>query len=112
MCIKIIWAPNALQMRSSENRRTYTRATRLYLFRINSRKLKSKIYRYTLHITHTIQTKRTVAGADPGFFLGGGAPLRNDVPDGEVKKIKSEYVYKKKKVFISGGEGAPTAPLP
>ena len=25
-------------------------------------------------------------GADPGFFLGGGAPLRNDVTDGEVKK--------------------------
>ena len=25
------------------------------------------------------------AGADPGFFLGGGAPLRNDVTDGEVK---------------------------
>ena len=24
--------------------------------------------------------------ADPGFFLGGGAPLRNDVNDGEVKK--------------------------
>ena len=30
-------------------------------------------------------------GADPGFFLGGGAPLRNDVTDGEVKKqIKTE----------------------
>ena len=27
------------------------------------------------------------AGADPGFFLGGGAPVRNDVTDGEVKKI-------------------------
>ena len=27
-------------------------------------------------------------GADPGFFLGGGAPLRNDVTDGEVKKKK------------------------
>ena len=24
---------------------------------------------------------RGVAGADPGFFLGGGAPLRNDVTD-------------------------------
>ena len=23
--------------------------------------------------------------ADPGFFLGGGAPLRNDVTGGEVK---------------------------
>ena len=27
------------------------------------------------------------AGADPGFFLGGGAPLRNDVTDGEVTKF-------------------------
>ena len=27
------------------------------------------------------------AGADPGFFLGGGAPLRNDVTDGELKKF-------------------------
>ena len=26
------------------------------------------------------------AGADPGFFLGGGAPLRNDITNGEVKK--------------------------
>ena len=28
-------------------------------------------------------------GADPGFFFGGGAPLRNDVTDGELKKFKS-----------------------
>ena len=26
-------------------------------------------------------------GADPGFFLGGGAPLMNEVADREVKKI-------------------------
>ena len=26
-------------------------------------------------------------GVDPGFFLGGGASLRNDVTDGEVKRI-------------------------
>ena len=25
--------------------------------------------------------KNKSAGADPGFFLGGGAPLRNDVTD-------------------------------
>ena len=36
--------------------------------------------------------------AGPGFFLGGGAPPRNDVTDGEVKKIKSDYVYTRKKV--------------
>ena len=44
-----------------------------------------------------------LAGADPGFFLGGGAPLRNDVTDGEVKKFKSEYVYTKKKASSQGG---------
>ena len=27
------------------------------------------------------------SGADPGFFLGGGAPLRNDVTDGWGKQI-------------------------
>ena len=30
---------------------------------------------------------RPLSGADTGFFLGGGAPLKNDVTDGEVKKI-------------------------
>ena len=30
---------------------------------------------------------RCIPGADPGFFLGGGAPLRNEVTGGEVKKI-------------------------
>ena len=29
---------------------------------------------------------KTTSGADPGFFLGGGDPLKNDVTDGEVKK--------------------------
>ena len=28
-----------------------------------------------------------VAGADPGFFSGGGAPLRNDVTDSELKNF-------------------------
>ena len=28
-----------------------------------------------------------LSGADPGFFLGGGAPLRNDVTDDEVKNF-------------------------
>ena len=44
------------------------------------------------------------SGADPGFSLGGGAPLRNDVTAGEVKKkFKSEYVYTKKKASSQGG---------
>ena len=51
-------------------------------------------------------------GADPGFFLGGGAPLRNDITDGEVKKkIKIKYVYTKKKASSQGG-CAPPAPSP
>ena len=29
----------------------------------------------------------TTAGADPGFFSGGGAPLRNDVTDSELKNF-------------------------
>ena len=44
-------------------------------------------------------------GEDPGFFLGGGAPLRNDVTDGGVKDFKSEYVYTKKKGSSQEGEG-------
>ena len=40
--------------------------------------------------------------ADPGFLLGGVAPLRNDVSNGEVNKSKSEYVYTKKKVASQG----------
>ena len=32
------------------------------------------------------------SGADPGFFLGGGTPLKNEVTDGEVKKFKSQNV--------------------
>ena len=35
----------------------------------------------------SIQEILSVAGADPGFFLGGGAPLRNDVNDRWGKQI-------------------------
>ena len=45
------------------------------------------------------------------IFLGGGAPLRNDVSNGEVNKSKSEYVYTKKKVasqrVLGGGWRTP-----
>ena len=56
-------------------------------------------------------------GVDSGFFLEGGAPLRNDVTDGEVKKkIKSEIrTYEEKNLHLRGrrGEGcAPPAPFP
>ena len=34
------------------------------------------------------------AGEDPGFFLGGGAPLRNVVIDLEVKRnLKRVHIY-------------------
>ena len=52
------------------------------------------------------------AGADPGFFLGGGAPLRNDITDGEVKKKKIKYVYTKKKASSQGGGAHPLHPPP
>ena len=52
-----------------------------------------------------------LSGADPGFFLGGGAPLRNDVTDGEVKHFKSEYIYTKTKASSQGGVRTP-APSP
>ena len=32
-------------------------------------------------------SKRETPGADPGFFSGGGAPLRNDVTDSELKNV-------------------------
>ena len=51
--------------------------------------------------THWDEEYRNTA-ADPEFFLGGGAPPRNDLTDGEVKKIKSEYVYTKKKASSQG----------
>ena len=30
------------------------------------------------------ESRETVTGTDPGFFLGGDAPLRNDVTDRHV----------------------------
>ena len=52
--------------------------------------------------------KKILAKADPGFFLGGSAPLRNDVTDGEVKKCKREYVNTKTKTSSQGGGGGRT----
>ena len=43
------------------------------------------------------------------IFLRRGAPLGNDVTDGEVKKIKSEYLYTKKKASSQVGEGGGSA---
>ena len=45
------------------------------------------------------------------IFLGGDAPLRNDVTNGEVKKIKSEYVYTKKKASSQQGGWRGVHPL-
>ena len=40
--------------------------------------------------------------ADPGFFLGGGAPVRNDVTDGEVKKLKANTYIQRRKLHLRG----------
>ena len=53
-----------------------------------------------------------ITGVDPGFFLEGGAPLTNDVTDGELKKFKSEYVYMKKKTLFQGVGAYPLHPPP
>ena len=40
------------------------------------------------YIVLTLLTIRhTTSGADPGFFSGGGAPLRNDDTDSELKNF-------------------------
>ena len=50
-----------------------------------------------------------IAGADPGFFLGGGAPLRNDVTDRRGKQILKANM----KASSQGGGGAhPLHPPP
>ena len=53
------------------------------------------------------------SGADPGFFLGGGAPLRNDVTDGEVKKknLKSNTYIRRGKLHLRGVHTPCTLPL-
>ena len=38
-------------------------------------------YVYTIKRTLHVSPKIGILGADPGFLLGGGAPLRNDVTD-------------------------------
>ena len=56
---------------------------------------------------------RDNSGADPGFFLGGAAPLRNDVTDGEVKKIKANTYIRRGKLHLKGEGGAhPLYPPP
>ena len=74
----------------------------------------------TKALTHTVDSEfndlsiklHPTAGADPGFFLGGGAPLRNDITDGEVKKKKNQIRIHEEESFISGGGCAPPAPSP
>ena len=46
------------------------------------------------------------------IFLRRGAPLRDDVTDGEVKKLKSEYVHRKPKLHLRRrGGGVDAHPL-
>ena len=49
---------------------------------------------------HNSNQEEKGPGADPGFFLGGGAPLRNDVTDGEVKKILKRIRIYEEESFI------------
>ena len=52
-----------------------------------------------------------LAGADPGFFLGGGAPLRNDITDGEAKKkLKASTYFQRRKLHLRGGCAPPAPP--
>ena len=53
-----------------------------------------------------------LSGADPGFFLGGGAPLGNDVTDGEVKKFQNLIRIYEEESFVSGGDAHPLHPPP
>ena len=61
-----------------------------------------------LFITTTNTTKRTKNRADLGVFLGGGAPLRNDVINRWGKQILKANT--KKKASSQRGEGAHPAP--
>ena len=65
----------------------------------------------TVKAANTSQSMST-SGADPGFFLGGGGPLRNAVTDGEVKKkLKANTYLRRSKLHLrGGGRGAPPAP--
>ena len=52
---------------------------------------------------------RKLAGADPGFFLEGKAPLRNDVTGRrgkQILKVNTRY----EEGFISGGPGGGAPP--
>ena len=53
---------------------------------------------------------QVVSGADPGFFIGGGAPLRNDVIDGEVKILKASTYIRRRKLRLSGWGGGVRTP--
>ena len=48
--------------------------------------LSRQVHTSSLLSTNKASTAKR-SGSDLGFFLGGGAPLRNDVTDGEVKKF-------------------------
>ena len=48
-----------------------------------------------LSVAVPVVIKIVIAGADPGFFLGGGASLRNDVTDRWGKQIFKANTEKK-----------------
>ena len=64
-------------------------------------------------ITRKEAARTGTPGADPGFFLGGGAPLRNDVTDREVKNLKANtYIRRRRKFHLRGGGAHPLHPPP
>jgi len=54
------------------------------------------------------------SGTDPGFFLGGGGPLRNDItPINHIVKCFEEYQsVRKSSQKGEGGGGCTPAPSP
>ena len=60
----------------------------------------------------SIRVRQTmIQRADPGLFLGGGAPLRNDVTDGEVKKkLKAITYIRRRKLHLGGGRTPAPSP--
>ena len=81
------------------------------------RKLRVKIWlKQESIVTDTARSETDWAqsAADPGFFLGGGAPLRNGVTNTNKPHFLAEYqLYKKTVGHLRGGGGCtPPAPSP
>ena len=74
----------------------------------NKRTVKTEHYRVTVH------TEELCTGVDPGYFLGGGAPLRNGVTDfnTNIFFLQNTSCIRKLQVFSWGGGGGGRHPQP